>query len=86
MNTNSTTPAYTPPGTPIFFYLLSLALAIVMQTGWYGIFVWGILCYLGVERLFPRQRLRHVAGVLLNLFGAVTIIFLTAQEIGRAHV
>lgn len=81
MNTNSTTPAYTPPGAPIFFYMLSLALAIVMQTGWYGIFVWAILCYLGVERLFPRQRLRHVAGVLLNLFGAVTIIFLTAQEI-----
>ena len=78
MTTKSTTSNDTPPGLPVFFYLLSLALVIVFRTGWSGVFVWGVICYLGAERLFPEHRLRHTAGVLLNLFGAVAIIFLTS--------
>ena len=81
MANQNTGSSSTPPGLPVFFYLLSLVLVITVRLGWSGVFVWGVLCYLGAERLFPRQRLRHVAGVLLNLFGAVTIIFLTAQGV-----
>jgi hypothetical protein len=62
-------------------YLVSLCLVIVFRVGWSGVFVWGLICYLGAERLFPGQRLRHLAGALLSLFGAIVIIFLTALSL-----
>ncbi len=81
MTTKSTTPSDTPPGLPVFFYMLSLVLVIMVRTGWSGVFVWGVICYLGAERFFPGQRFRHVAGVLLNLYGALAIIFLTSVDL-----
>jgi len=62
-------------------YLLSLVLVILFRVGWSGVFVWGLICYLGAERLFPGQRLRHLAGALLSLFGAMVIVFLTALSL-----
>jgi len=71
----------TPPGGPVLLYLLSLVLVIVFRVGWSGVLVWGLVCYLGAERLFPGMRLRHLCGSLLSLFGAVVIIFFTALSL-----
>ena len=68
-----------PPAGPILLYLVSLLLLVVLRAkGWSGVLVWGTVCYLGAERLFPGIFLRHLWGALLSLFGAVVIIFLTA--------
>ena len=67
-----------PPAGPILLYLVSLMVVGVFRVGWSGVLVWGIVCYLGTERLFPGVFLRHLWGALLSLFGAVVIIFLTA--------
>ncbi len=81
MTSKNTASGYTPPGLPVLFYLPTLLLVILLQAGLSGVLVWGILCYLGAERFFPRRPRRHLAGVVLNLFGAVCIIFLTANGV-----
>lgn len=71
----------TPPGAPVPLYLIPLVLVILFRVGWSGVAAWSVVCYLGAEKLFPNRRMRHIAGSALALFGAVTIIYLSALDL-----